>query len=103
MRVKPPLKIGYALFVVQGLLALLAPRRAIAVGTAAWRLGFENVGDLEPREWYVELTRVLGVGFLVAGLTGLALSSREDGEPDDGSRDDASDGEDDGPVRVDVD
>jgi hypothetical protein len=104
MRSKQPLKIGYVLFVLQGLLSVLAPRRAIAVATAAWRLGFENVGDLEPREWYVELTRTLGVGLLVAGLTGLALSSREDDEADDGSGDDASDHEDaDGPARVDVD
>jgi hypothetical protein len=108
MNCKPPLKLGYALLVVQGLLGVLAPRRAIALATTAWRMGFENVGDLEPREWYVELTRVMGVGMLVAGLTGLLVSAageespeaaaspesdEESGETDDGN----------GPVEVNVD
>jgi hypothetical protein len=86
MSLDTPLKLGYGWFVLQGLLAALAPRKAIVFATGAWRLGFENVGDLEPREWYVRATRAVGVGLLAAGLTGLLLVG-----PDD-----------DGPVRVDI-
>lgn len=105
MTCKLPLKLGYGLLAVQGLLSVLAPRKSIALATTAWRAGFENVGDLEPREWYVEVTRVLGVGMLVAGLTGLVVSAAgENGEGDVVDEADESDVEDsDGPVRVDVD
>ena len=76
--------------------------------TAAWRLGFENVGDLQPREWYVDATRAAGVGLLVAGLTGLVLvddegSSDAEGSPKDVTETDADDEGSNGPVRVDID
>ncbi|PSQ33133.1 hypothetical protein BRD09_01780, partial [Halobacteriales archaeon SW_10_68_16] len=48
MRLDRPLKLGYGTLVLKGLLAAVAPRKAIVLVTAAWRLGFENVGDLQP-------------------------------------------------------
>jgi len=99
---KQPPKLGYVLLVAQGLFSVLLPRKALALATTPWRLGFENVGDLQAREWYVELTRVLGVGMLVAGLTGLAVNARR-GE--DASNDTETSGDDPGdePIRVDID
>jgi hypothetical protein len=124
MSLKPLLKIGYALLVVQGALSVLAPKKAISLATSGWRMGFEHVGDLEPREWYVEFTRVTGVGMLAAGLTGLLVTAARDGADseaderdsddgteddaidDDGTEDDATDDDatddDDAPVEVDV-
>ena len=83
---RPLLRFGYAMMVVQGLLSALVPRQAIKLGTSAWRCSFENVGDLEPREWYVETTKVLGIGMLAAGLAGLLVTRPEEStaeEPDD--------------------
>ncbi len=108
MRLDRPLKLGYGTLVLKGLLAAVAPRKALLLVTAGWRLGFENVGNLQPREWYVDATRAAGVGLLVAGLTGLVLVDDEDapggsaGEADIDTE--ADDGESsDGPVRVDID
>jgi hypothetical protein len=102
MSLDTPLKLGYGWLVLQGLLAALAPRKAIVFATGAWRLGFENVGDLEPREWYVRATRAVGVGLLAAGLTGLLLvgRDRDEAEPSDTASEGTPD--DDGPVRVDI-
>lgn len=101
------LKVGYALLAVQGLLSVLAPHRAIALATTAWRAGFENVGGLEPRGWYVEVTRVLGVGMVVAGLTGLLVDAAGDDADSTGDGESGVDAEEpadsDGPIRVDVD
>lgn len=103
MSLDSPLKLGYGTLVLKGLLAALVPRKAIVLVTAGWRLGFENVGDLEPREWYVDATRAAGVGLLVAGLTGLVLVGGDDtsgtGAGADADRDDDSGG----PVEVAVD
>jgi hypothetical protein len=95
------LRVGYALLVVQGLLSVLVPKKAIALATLGWRVGFENVGDLEPREWYVEVTRVLGVGFLAAGVAGLAVSRDATREPTEADVD--FEDADDGPVTVNID
>jgi len=114
MGVKSLLRVGYVLMVVQGLLSVFVPKKAIKLVTAGWRAGFENVDDLEPREWYVELTKVLGVGLLAAGLTGLLASSAEksgrdaahaemEADSDVETHDDQSDDDDDdGPVTVDI-
>ena len=110
MRLDRPLKLGYGTLVLKGLLAAVAPRKALVLVTAAWRLGFENVGELEPREWYVDATRAAGVGLLAAGLTGLVLVDDPAGadktaDVPAGEGDvDTDDGEgSDGPVRVDID
>jgi len=100
MPFKSPPKIGYVLLVLQGAVSVLVPRKAIGLATAAWRLGFENVGELRAREWYVETTRVLGVGMIVAGLTGLLVSARQD--PSDGTVD-SEDDDSGGPIQVNVD
>jgi hypothetical protein len=67
--------------VLQGLLSVFVPRKAVKLGVSGLRMCFENVGDLEPREWYVETTKVLGIGMLVAGLAGL-LVTRPEPEPE---------------------
>lgn len=100
MSTDTPLKLGYGSLVVQGLVAALAPRTAIALATGAWRLAFENVDDLEPRGWYVRTTRAAGVGLLAAGVTGLLFVARDG---DDGTGPDtAGEASRDGPVRIDI-
>ncbi|MFC6976082.1 hypothetical protein ACFQL1_17525 [Halomicroarcula sp. GCM10025709] len=65
------LPVGYAYMVVQGLLAVFLPRQAIKLNARLLLSGYENPGDLEPKQWYVRSTRIAGVGMLVTGLTGL--------------------------------
>ena len=85
---RPLLRFGYAMMVVQGLLSALVPRQAIKLATSAWRCSFENVGELEPREWYVETTKVLGIGMLTAGLAGLLVTRPEsEGEIEESDED----------------
>jgi hypothetical protein len=106
MGLKSLLRAGYVVLVVQGLISVFAPKKAIEVATAGWRVGFENVDELDPREWYVELTRVLGVGMLAAGLTGLLVTDAEKQSAEaavDADADGESADEDDGPVTVDID
>lgn len=105
MSLESPLKLGYGTLVLKGLVAALAPRKAIVLVTGGWRLGFENVGDLKPREWYVDATRAAGVGLFVAGLTGLLLVGGEDTSGGDGGTDTDTDTDDesDGPIEVDID
>jgi hypothetical protein len=112
MGVKSLLRVGYLLMVVQGLLSVFVPKKAIKLATTGWRAGFENVEELEPREWYIEVTKVLGVGMLAAGLTGLLVTSAEKSAGDaaraefeaenDAFDDDDDDDDDGGPVTVDV-
>ncbi len=102
MGAKSLLRVGYLAMVAQGLLSVVLPERAIKLGTLSWRAGFENVGELEPREWYVEVTRVLGVGMLAAGATGLLLTSDEDAEDAEESDVSLDEDEDDGPVAVEI-
>ncbi len=119
MGLKSMFRVGYLLMIGQGLLSVFAPKKAIRAATLSWQLGFENVDELEPREWYVEQTRILGVGMLAAGLTGLLVSDAETAEreraaaeadttaaAEDAAETDASvtddDDDDDGPVTIDV-
>ena len=76
-------KFGYVWMALQGLFSLLAPRKAISLATMGWRAGFENVEELDPRDWYVTMTRALGVGMLAAGIAGLLFEKA--GESDDSS------------------
>jgi hypothetical protein len=108
MGMKSLLRVGYLMMVVQGLLSVFAPKKAIQSANAGLRVCFENVGDLEPRDWYVEVTKIVGVGLLVAGLTGLLVTEAEnksaevsdDDESEDVDADDEDD--DDGPVTVNI-
>jgi hypothetical protein len=72
--------VGYLWFVIHGTFSLLAPRKAIKMATMGWRAGFENVDELEPREWYVRMTRALGVGMLAAGIAGLLFEKAGESE-----------------------
>jgi hypothetical protein len=111
MEAKSLFRVGYLLMIVQGLLSVFVPKKAIKLANAGWLAAYENPGELEPREWYVEMTKVTGVGLLAAGLTGLfvtgAESPREEPAAEspttesDGESD--SDDDDDGPVTVDID
>jgi len=114
MGAKSLLRVGYLLMVVQGLLSVFVPEKAIKLANVGWLAAYENPEDLEPREWYVEVTKVAGVGLLAAGLTGLLVTGAENAEKErskaaldaanaeyedeDGDSDD-----DDGPVTVDID
>lgn len=82
-------KAVYAVVAVKGLFTALAPRQSLKVATSGWRLGLKNVGELEPREWYVTAIRATGVGMLAAGGVGLLLT----GEDETVEGDEATDGD----------
>jgi hypothetical protein len=113
MGAKSLLRVGYVLMVVQGLLSVFVPKKAIKLANVGWTAAYENPDDLEPRDWYVEVTKITGVGLLAAGLTGLLVSSAENAEKERSNADmdaakaefesDESDDDDDGPVTVDID
>ena len=86
------LPLTYAWLVVQGLLSVFLPRQALKLNSKLLLSGYENPGDLEPKDWYVRATRIAGVGMLVTGLTGLLAGELEDEEPD----------EDDEPIELDI-
>lgn len=73
-------RLGYAWLVLQGIVTAVAPRIGIRLGMQTYGTAFENVGDLEPKEWYVDSTRAAGVGMIVTGLTGLFLEGRRETE-----------------------
>ncbi|MFC4407326.1 hypothetical protein [Haloarchaeobius iranensis] len=99
----------------QGLLSLLFPKRMAKLGSRLLLgMSYENTGELEPRDWYVDSTRASGLGMLVGGLFGYILADRAGDsaaaaaveESEDAAEDAASDEEDDdddGPVMVDID
>jgi len=68
-------RLGYALTLVSGLMDAVAPRATLRLKLWPARIAFENVGEIEPREWYVTAARSCGVGMIVAGAVGLALES----------------------------
>jgi hypothetical protein len=100
---------------VQGLLSLLFPKRMAKLGSRLLLgMSYENTGELEPRDWYVDSTRASGLGMLVGGLFGYILADRagdgaaaaaveEDEDAAEEEADDEEDDEDDGPVMVDID
>lgn len=75
-----PALVGYALTLVQGLIAVVAPRRAARLSTAGTRLCFEGADGLQPRPWLVRATRVWGVGTLVTGLVGVVVELQADAD-----------------------
>ena len=101
----------------QGLLSLLFPKRMAKLGSRLLLgMSYENTGELEPRDWYVDSTRASGLGMLVGGLFGYILADRADdkaaaaaalGEAESAETEDddadESDEDDDGPVMVDID
>jgi hypothetical protein len=106
-------KVIAAATATQGLLSLLFPRRMAKLGSRVM-LGasYENTGELEPRDWYVDSTRASGLGMLVGGLFGYILAdraadtaerTRAEEEEEEEAELDLSDEDDDGPVVVDID
>jgi hypothetical protein len=97
------LPVGYAWMVVQGLLAVFLPKQAIKLNAKLVLWGYENPGDLQPKDWYVRSTRITGLGMLVTGLTGLLAGQVVDTESDDSDAlvddDDDSDAD---PVELDI-
>ncbi|WP_267642175.1 hypothetical protein [Haloarchaeobius amylolyticus] len=60
-----------------GLLSLIAPRKTVKIAQrVVLSPTFENTGELEPRDWYVESARASGLGMLVGGLFGYILADR---------------------------
>jgi len=93
------LPVGYAWMVVQGLLAVFLPKQALKLNAKLLLWGYENPGELEPKEWYVRSTRITGVGMLVTGFTGLLAGQVV--ESDDEAETDADDDHDE-PVELDI-
>ena len=58
---------------IWGLLTAVAPERVIGTSAQALLVGYENPEDLEPKEWYVQATRVSGLVLAVAALLDYAL------------------------------
>lgn len=101
------LPLGYAWMVVQGLLSVFLPKQAIKLNARFILWGYENPGDLEPKDWYVRSTRVTGLGMLVTGVTGLLAGQlgEDEGSEDDhatDSLDESDDESDDDPVELDI-
>lgn len=77
------LRLGYVAVVLKGLLAAIAPKTTFNLVSKTWSLGLKNVGELEPREWYVTAIRTTGIGMIAAGLAGIVLvGGDEDDAPD---------------------
>jgi hypothetical protein len=71
--------LGLAL-TAQGLLGFLAPRLTAKLSARlSLREAYENPGDLEPTDAYVELVRDAGLGTLVFGALTLLRASTADG------------------------
>jgi len=68
-------RLGYGLTLVYGIMDAVAPRTTLRLKLWPVRIAFENVGEIEPREWYVTAARAAGMGMIVAGAVGLALES----------------------------
>jgi len=75
-------RLGYAWIALEGLFAALLPKQMIALSNRMVLCSYENPGDLEPREWYLNVVRAAGVGMVAAGLTGLVLE-RGEAEPEE--------------------
>jgi hypothetical protein len=79
-------RLGYALVLVYGIMDAVAPRTTLRLKLAPATVAFENVGEIEPRPWYLRAARAAGMGMIVAGAIGLALESAggESGRDDAG-------------------
>lgn len=75
-RLSRPLR---AALVTLGTAMAMLPRTAVESGPT---LAYENAADLELKSWVVPVTRLLGAGYLAAGL--FAGRARSD-EPADGT------------------
>ncbi|ELZ24137.1 hypothetical protein C475_12847 [Halosimplex carlsbadense 2-9-1] len=94
-------KVAYASIALKGLFATVAPRLSARIAATMSLPGFENVGELEPTDWYVRAVRATGVGMLAAGGTALLLESRA--EAADADDEDSTEATFDGIDRIDTD
>ncbi|QGN08234.1 hypothetical protein Hrd1104_09210 [Halorhabdus sp. CBA1104] len=78
-------RLGYAWIALHGLLSALLPKQLLNLSIRTWLSGFENPGDLEPRDWYLRAVRAAGVGMIAAGLTGIVLERDAESAPDEPS------------------
>ena len=67
--------LGAVWALVQGLFALVAPRRSVEVTKRLLELNYENVDELEPRPASLRQVRALGLGLAAAGLAGVAMEA----------------------------
>jgi len=89
--------------VVHGLLSVFLPKQAIKLNGKLLLKGYENPGDLEPKDWYVRSTRISGLGMLVTGVTGLLAGQlTEADEGDEAELPDDAGSSDDDPVELDI-
>ncbi|MEF8881689.1 MAG: hypothetical protein V5A34_04085 [Halapricum sp.] len=77
-------KYGYAWLALNGVFYAVAPRLALKMSSRMLSMGFENAEELEPKKWYANSTRAVGVGMIAAGLTGIVLegSSGDESDPE---------------------
>jgi len=83
---------------VQGLVGFVAPRITAKLGARlSLREAYENPGDLEPTDAYVDLVRDASLATLVFGSLTLlrAGAAVEEPEPEDPASEEATDDEDD--------
>jgi len=55
-------------FLVVGLASLVAPRQLLGLRSRSW-FGLGYTGELEPSSWRVAFARLVGVAFIVLGLS----------------------------------
>ncbi|WP_136717944.1 hypothetical protein [Halorientalis salina] len=74
---------SYGWLLVQGLAAALAPKRSIETNLKLWGVPFENVDAVEPKSWYVDSTRAVGIGMIATGVAGLLFEREDESSNDD--------------------
>ncbi|MFW6017545.1 MAG: hypothetical protein ACOCPX_01850 [Halapricum sp.] len=73
---------GYASLALNGVLHALAPRLLLKLAARTWLRGFENIDDIEPKDWLATAMRAAGIGMAAAGLAGFLLEgANTDDEP----------------------
>jgi len=100
--IKRLLPVGYAWMVVQGLLSVFLPKQAIKLNAKLLLKGYENPGDLEPKDWYVRSTRIAGLGMLVTGVTGLLAGQLAEEADEEAETELPDETDDDDPVELDI-
>lgn len=76
-------RLGYGWVLLNGVLHAVAPKLMLKLAARLWLVGFENVGELEPRDWYATAMRAAGVGMIAAGAVGLLLDRPVDDDAEE--------------------
>lgn len=78
-----------ALAVVAGTFTALFPERVVeSARDAALGACYENPGDLQPKDWYVDATRLQGAILAAAGVLAVAFDALVDDRSEDDPGDD---------------